>query len=99
MAGDLTRRAAIEAMVAAYQNQPAWQVRTLAQMMGDCLDAIPVSVLAELAVERGGMEPVESYHDVICPLFIWEHDPDLFDEKPGDCGCHPVFRLTKQTSP
>lgn len=62
------------------------------------LDALSAGLHAELAIERGGLQHVESYHDVICPLFIWEYEPDLFDEKPMDCDCGHVYRLSPDVS-
>ena len=48
-------------------------------------------------VDPDRFERVEAYHDVMCPLFIWEHDPDLFNDKPG-CNCEPVYRLVEAQS-
>lgn len=42
-----------------------------------------------------GAERAEGYHDVACPLFVWEHVPDLFDDEP-DCTCSSVYRFTAQ---
>lgn len=38
-------------------------------------------------------EQVDGFHAVLCPVSIWCHNPDLFDEEP-DCTCEPVYQLT-----
>lgn len=39
------------------------------------------------------VEQVDGFHAVLCPIFIWQHEPDLFDDEP-ECSCEPVYRLT-----
>jgi hypothetical protein len=87
------RQEAVDALVECLAGEE-WR-RVDAEVVAELLLRIVSPPLyARLAIESGGMEQVEGYHDVICPLFIWEHDPDLFDEQPGPCGCSPVFRMT-----
>ncbi len=90
MSGRQEAIAAVKAVIRHIEPQPV-SVESL-------LDAIPPSVLARLAIERGGMTGAESHHDSICSWRIWTEHEDLFDTEP-ECDCQPVYRLTDGAQP